>query len=215
MPTLATQPDFFSPLTSPATATSRAVHRIARQHAKQYGYRLVRDGTMSTGLVCEGRTERVTLGEAKDVYNLVAPVAALEPNEVLWMLPLDAQHRLCSSGFITVSRGVLNSALVHGREIFLAAIVAHAYAIVLCHNHPSGDPTPSREDRIVTQNMVTAGRILGIEVVDHVIIGDGRFTSFSESGILVQFGATLEISRPHGAALSAEPPFPSLSGGFA
>jgi DNA repair protein RadC len=185
MTSLALQDDFFTPVAAPESVGRRSAQRAASQLAVQYGYRLVRDGTMSAGVVCEGRPERVTFREAKDIYNFMAPVAALEPNEVLWMLPLDAQHRLCPSGFIAVSRGVLNSALVHPREIFLGAIVAHAYAIVLCHNHPSGDPSPSPEDRIVTQKLVTAGRMLDIEVLDHLIIGDGRYISFAESGILV------------------------------
>ncbi len=185
MTALALQDDLFTSVAAPKPVSNRSAQRAASQLAVQYGYRLVRDGTMSAGVVCEGRPERVTFREAKDIYDFMAPVAALEPNEVLWMLPLDAQHRLCPSGFIAVSRGVLNSALLHPRETFLAAVVAHAYTIVLCHNHPSGDPTPSPEDRAVTQRMVSAGRMLDIEVMDHVIIGDGRYVSFAESGILV------------------------------
>ena len=83
-----------------------------------------------------------------------------------------------------VTRGILNSSLVHPREVFCAAIVASAAAVILCHNHPSGDPTPSADDRIVTEQMVAAGRLLDIPVHDHIIIGRGRYTSFAEAGLL-------------------------------
>jgi DNA repair protein RadC len=85
----------------------------------------------------------------------------------------------------TVSVGTLNSSLVHPREVFKAAILANSNAIILTHNHPSGDPTPSREDLEVTKRLVEAGKIMGIEVIDHVVVGeDGRYMSFKERGIL-------------------------------
>ena len=74
--------------------------------------------------------------------------------------------------------------LVHPREVFVCAIVARAAAIVLCHNHPSGDPAPSTDDRSVTEQLVAAGKLLDMPVVDHVIIGRGRYTSFAEAGLL-------------------------------
>ena len=83
-----------------------------------------------------------------------------------------------------MTRGILNSSLVHPREVFIYAIVARAAAIILCHNHPSGDPTPSADDRIVTEQLVAAGKLLDIPVLDHVIIGRGRYTSFAEAGLL-------------------------------
>lgn len=66
----------------------------------------------------------------------------------------------------------------------MVAILSSAAAIILVHNHPSGDPTPSPEDRTVTRELVSAGKVLGIEVLDHVIIGSARFTSFAETGLL-------------------------------
>lgn len=84
-----------------------------------------------------------------------------------------------------VSTGTLSSALVHPRETFKAAILSNAHAVILCHNHPSGDPSPSREDREITRRLVEAGKLLGIEVLDHVIIGDQqRYVSFRERGFL-------------------------------
>jgi DNA repair protein RadC len=74
--------------------------------------------------------------------------------------------------------------VVHPREVFRAAIIESAAAVILVHNHPSGDPTPSREDREVTDQMAEAGRLIGISVLDHIVIGDGRYVSFVELGLL-------------------------------
>jgi len=114
----------------------------------------------------------------------MAPLAAIEPTEVFWVLCLDAQHRVASDGVQVITRGILNSSLVHPREVFREAILRNAAAIVLCHNHPSGDPTPSADDRVVTEQLAAAGRLLDIPVHDHVIIAGHRYTSFAESGLL-------------------------------
>jgi DNA repair protein RadC len=95
---------------------------------------------------------------------------------------LDTQHRLVRD--ITVTRGLLNSSLVHPREVFREAIAECAAALILVHNHPSGDPTPSPDDRAVTSQLVSAGALLGIPVHDHVVIGHGRYCSFAEAGLL-------------------------------
>jgi len=85
-------------------------------------------------------------------------------------------------GVDLVSIGTVGSSLVHPREVFKNSIRRNATGIILVHNHPSGDPTPSREDISVTRRIADAGRILGIEVVDHIVIGDRRFASLRESG---------------------------------
>jgi len=114
----------------------------------------------------------------------MAPYAEREIAESFWILALDSQHRIAGAGPTVITRGILNSSLVHPREVFCAAIVAGAAAVILSHNHPSGDPTPSVDDRVVTDQMVAAGRLLDIPVHDHVIIGRGRYVSFAESGLL-------------------------------
>lgn len=81
-----------------------------------------------------------------------------------------------------VSIGLLNRTLIHPREVFHRAIVDNAHSIILAHNHPSGDLKPSREDREATQRLVNAGKLMGIEVLDHLIIGRKGFYSFRESG---------------------------------
>jgi hypothetical protein len=135
--------------------------------------RLVRDSSfVVTIAVSDGGApagERVPIRSPRDVYELMAPYAEREVGESFWILPLDAQHRLCGAGPTVITGGILTASLVHPREVFLAAIVASAAALVLVHNHPSGDPTPSPDDRAVTDQLVAAGRLLDIPVHDHVI----------------------------------------------
>lgn len=126
----------------------------------------------------------VAIRSPRDVYERMAPYAERETVEVFWLLCLNAQHQLSGGAPEAVTRGILNSSLVHPREVFIHAIVARAAAIILCHNHPSGDPTPSADDRAVTDQLVAAGRLLDMPVHDHVIIGRGRYTSFAEAGLL-------------------------------
>jgi len=85
----------------------------------------------------------------------------------------------------TVSVGALNSVTVHPREVFKVAILANSSTVLLAHNHPSGDTTPSREDLAITGRLSEAGKIIGIEILDHIIIGDsGRFVSFKAKGLM-------------------------------
>ncbi len=84
-----------------------------------------------------------------------------------------------------MTRGILNSSLVHPREVFRLAIIHGAAGLIVAHNHPSGDPAPSADDKAVTAQLVEAGRLLDIPIYDHVIIGDdGRFFSFAEAGLI-------------------------------
>ena len=86
---------------------------------------------------------------------------------------------------LMVTRGILDASVVHPREVFAPALAEAAAAVILVHNHPSGDPTPSPADREVTRQLVDAGRVLGIPVRDHVVVGNGRFTSFLDLGLIV------------------------------
>jgi len=128
--------------------------------------------------------DEIPVQSPRDVFERMAPYAERETAEVFWILSLNAQHKLIGNAPEAVTRGILNSSLVHPREVFIHAIVARAAAVVLCHNHPSGDPTPSGDDRSVTEQLVAAGKLLDIPVLDHVIIGRGRYTSFAEVGLL-------------------------------
>lgn len=133
-------------------------------------------------LSAEGREEGTPVRSPRDVHRAFAPRLEDLPVEEFHVAILDAQHRLERD--VTVTRGLLNSSLVHPREVFREAIAERAAAIILVHNHPSGDPTPSADDRLVTEQLVAAGRLLDIPVHDHVIIGRGRYASFAESGLL-------------------------------
>ena len=133
-------------------------------------------------MAAEGRSEAMPVRSPRDVVAVFAPRLEDLPVEEFHVAILDAQHRLERD--VTVTRGILNSSLVHPREVFREAIAERAAAIILVHNHPSGDPAPSADDRNVTDQLVAAGRLLDIPVHDHVIIGRGRYTSFAEAGLL-------------------------------
>jgi DNA repair protein RadC len=133
-------------------------------------------------MVGEGRHEGSPVRTPRDVAEYFAPRMEDLPVEEFHVAVLDAQHRLERD--ITITRGILNSSLVHPREVFREAIAERAAALILVHNYPSGDPSPSADDRAVTEQLVAAGRLLDIPVHDHVIIGRGRYTSFAEAGLL-------------------------------
>ena len=101
-------------------------------------------------------------------------------HEVFIVLLLDAKHAVIQEK--TVSQGSLTSSLVHPREVFKEAVRESAAAVIFLHNHPSGDPKPSQEDRALTVRLQEAGDILGVQVLDHVVIGDGRYVSFADEG---------------------------------
>ena len=130
----------------------------------------------------ESFEEGTPLRSPRDVWRAYAPRLEDLPVEEFHVAVLDSQHRLDRD--ILVTRGILNSSLVHAREVFREAIAERAAAIVLVHNHPSGDPTPSPDDRTITTQLVAAGKLLDIPVADHVVIGRGRYLSFSEAGML-------------------------------
>ena len=120
---------------------------------------------------------------ADDVAQVLIDLLEDEPSEVFGVLLLDSQNQILA--WHEATRGILDAALVHPREVFRAAILGNAAGIIVAHNHPSGNPNPSDEDRTVTRNLVRAGAVVGIPVLDHVIIGDGgRFTSFAGSGLM-------------------------------
>ncbi|MEK9506419.1 RadC family protein [Gaopeijia maritima] len=117
-----------------------------------------------------------------DVWRRVGPVLRDLDQEEFHALLLNTQHRVVREVFVT--RGILDASLIHPREVFRPAVAAGAAAVILVHNHPSGDPSPSPEDRAVTRQLAGAGRTLGIPVLDHVIVGDGRWAALSDEGPL-------------------------------
>jgi len=102
--------------------------------------------------------------------------------EYFLALLLDGKNRVIRE--VQISEGSLNQSIVHPREVFNPAVRESAAAIILVHNHPTGDPAPSREDREITRRLREAGDLMGVKVLDHIIIGDGSFVSFASEGIL-------------------------------
>jgi len=130
----------------------------------------------------DGRGDRVRIRSPADVYRYCAPRLADLPAEEFHVLALDSQSGVLRD--LLVTRGLLNASLVHPREVFRGAIAEAAAGIIVVHNHPSGDPTPSADDRAATRQLVEAGRVLDLPVYDHVVIGSGRYVSFAEDGLL-------------------------------
>ena len=122
----------------------------------------------------------------QDVVRLLEPRLGRAVKECFVALLLDARHRVLRVAEISV--GSLTASLVHPRELFCEAIAAHAAAVIVAHNHPSGDPTPSDEDLALTRRLVAAGALLGIDVLDHVILGRGRHASLQASGLMHREG---------------------------
>ena len=125
---------------------------------------------------------RVVLSAPADVYAAFGPLMEDLPREVFRVALLDAQNGLLRDQVI--SEGTLSASLVHPREVFKPAILESAASVILLHNHPSGDPTPSREDIRLTRQLVECARLLELRVHDHVVIGRGRYVSLAERGII-------------------------------
>ncbi|HEX5386205.1 MAG TPA: DNA repair protein RadC [Gemmatimonadales bacterium] len=130
----------------------------------------------------EGRPALPRIREPDDVVRLFQSRLRDLPVEEFHLLALDTQSQVLRE--VLVTRGLLNSSLVHPREVFRPAIAEAAAGVIVVHNHPSGDPTPSAEDRAVTRQLVAAGQLLDLPLYDHVIIAGDRFTSFATAGLL-------------------------------
>jgi DNA repair protein RadC len=135
---------------------------------------LVREGTSSSPV------REIT--SPQDAYEVLRPMLADRDREVFAVVLLNTRHRV--TGLHIVSIGTINASLVHPRETFSAALLGNAAAVILAHNHPSGDPEPSHEDLALTSRLKQAGELLGIPVLDHLIVGHDRFLSLKERGLL-------------------------------
>ncbi|MGE0442910.1 MAG: DNA repair protein RadC [Gemmatimonadales bacterium] len=133
-------------------------------------------------LAREERPARARIRSPEDVVRLLGDRLADLEVEEFHVIALSAQREVIRE--VLVSRGVLTGALVHPREVFRPAIAEAAAGIIVVHNHPSGDPTPSPEDRAVTGQLTGAGALLGIPVLDHVIVAGDRWISFASQGLL-------------------------------
>lgn len=124
--------------------------------------------------------EKQKINSPEDVYRLIYPRMREQKKECFIELCLDTKNQIIKED--TISVGSLNANIVHPREVFKTALSESAAHIIVVHNHPSGDPAPSKEDIEITKKLVETGKIMGIDVLDHVIIGDGRHFSMKEAG---------------------------------
>lgn len=122
--------------------------------------------------------ENFTIHSSGDAGNIYMEELRYKKKEIFRVIFLNTKNLIISHK--DISEGSLNASIVHPREVFVEAIRKNSNKIIVMHNHPSGDPTPSREDHVITKRLVEAGKIIGIEVLDHVIIGDGIYYSFRE-----------------------------------
>jgi len=131
-------------------------------------------------------TERLELGKnfncSKEVFAHFHQRLQDKKKECFHILLMDSKNRVIKE--VKVSEGTLTSSLVHPREVFISAVKEAAASLILVHNHPSGDPTPSREDEKITHRLVEGGKLLGLRVLDHIIVGQGRYFSFADQGRL-------------------------------
>lgn len=132
-------------------------------------------------LMSESVGNNPVFSSSHSVYSYFAPRFTNLKKEVFMCILLDAKNRMIEH---KVSEGTLTNSLIHPREAFKEAIKESAASVIFVHNHPSGDPEPSKDDIVITERLKSAGDIVGINVLDHVIIGDGRYVSLKEKGIL-------------------------------
>jgi DNA repair protein RadC len=129
------------------------------------------------------RRDRLQVVTPRDAAEFLVPQFGTRPVEQFGVVLLDTKHRVLRTTVLSV--GTLDASIVHPREVFRAAASAGAAALVLFHNHPSGDPTPSDDDIALTRRLVRAGELMGIAVLDHVIVAESRFCSLKDRGDLV------------------------------
>jgi len=126
--------------------------------------------------------ERPQINSPKDAAQVCMSQLRYLSNETLHILALDVKNYVTKQR--KIFEGSLNMSIVHPREIFKFALEESAAAIIVVHNHPSGDPTPSNDDIKITKQLVEAGKMMDIPVLDHIIIGDGRYISMREQGVI-------------------------------
>jgi DNA repair protein RadC len=130
----------------------------------------------------EADEESFDIKNPEAVFKLMSSSIKDKAKEHFKLILLNSRNK--KIGISTISIGTLTTSLVHPREVFKDAIMHSAASVILAHNHPSGDPEPSEDDLKITRKLVESGKILGVEVIDHIIIGKTNFYSFREKGLI-------------------------------
>ena len=138
--------------------------------------------TYNNNQTAKAKRKTKTLLSAEDVYKLVRSKLKIYSKEHFFVLSFDTRSKLL--GIDEISVGTLNANLVHPRETFEAAIHRHGIQVIIVHNHPSGDPNPSEDDLTITKQLIESGKILDIEVIDHIIVSRDSFVSLREKGVI-------------------------------
>lgn len=128
------------------------------------------------------REEKIVVANSKDIADLLMPELRYKTKEHLIGIYLDKRNHVIRKEIITI--GILDSSPVHPREVFVPAIQSSSKSVIIAHNHPSGSIAPSNEDIQMTKRLVQAGKIIGIEILDHIIIGENDFFSFKDKGMI-------------------------------
>ncbi len=126
--------------------------------------------------------QRPQIKQSKDVFQLMQPVIGDLPHEEFWILILNQANKVVSQ--FNASKGGISGTVIDVRIIMEKALYQHATSLILCHNHPSGNNKPSKADTNITQKLVHAGKILDIQVLDHVIVAENRYFSFADEGLI-------------------------------
>ena len=164
------------------------IHMVPQEIASIHGIGLAKAATIIAAVELGRRlstraAEKLEkIGSPDDVAHCVMPLLRFEQREHFLVLLLDTRNRVIAMP--TISIGGLSASIAEPREIFREAIQRSAASIILVHNHPSGDPEPSAEDIFLTKRMMKAGKLMGIPVLDHVIIGDDKFISLKDEGMV-------------------------------
>lgn len=137
---------------------------------------------LSKRLSASKTKERLKMMTPSSIANHYMDSMRYLTKEQLMVLLLDSKNCLMKESILSV--GTINASLISPREVFLEALRCDAVSIILLHNHPSGDPTPSNQDISVTNKVLQAGKLIGIHLLDHIIVGEHRYTSFFEQGLL-------------------------------
>ena len=134
--------------------------------------------------------KKIKLKSSKEVYDYLFQSMQKNKKEIFKVLFLDAKNKIINTE--DLFEGTLNTSSVYPREIIKKAIQYNADSLIFVHNHPSGNPEPSKSDRDITKNLVNAGKVMQIKILDHIIIGDNKYFSFADEGLIEEYNLDLE-----------------------